>query len=306
MKRILLIVTAACIHTCSAAQDKEVQRLQSDASKKIARDPADTIPKIWKKGGLITLNIAEGALDNWVGGGDKFSFSAVSFLNLYAFYKKEKHAWDNNLDLGYGIVSTTSLGKRKSDDRIDLLSKYGYALSPHWYAGALFNVRTQFSKGFTYSKDNLGREVKTLTSASFAPAYILLALGFNYKPDSYFSLFISPLTERWIIVSNDTLSLKGAYGVEPGKKVRNELGAFLSANFNKEIAKNIIYTSRLDIFSNYKHEPGNIDLFWTNVVAMKVNNIISANFNLDLLYDDDAIARLQTRQLLGVGLSAKF
>jgi len=306
MRRILLIVTAACIYVYSAAQDKDVQKLQSDASKKIEKNPADTIPEIWKKGGLFTLNIAEGALDNWVGGGDKFSFSAVSFLNLYAFYKKGKHAWDNNLDLVYGIVTTTSLGRRKSDDRIDLLSKYGYGISPHWYAGALFNFRTQFSKGYTYNKDNLGREVKTLTSASFAPAYVLLGLGFNFKPNSYFSLFISPLTERWVIVSNDTLSLKGAYGVEPGKKVRNELGAFLSANFSKEVAKNIIYSSRLDIFSNYKHEPGNVDLFWTNVLAMKVNKIISANFNLDLLYDDDAIARLQTRQLLAVGLSAKF
>ncbi len=306
MKRITLVVVAACICIYAVAQDKTVQTLQSDARKTIAKNSADTIPKTWKKGGLFTLNIAEGTLNNWVGGGDKFSFSAVSFLNLYAFFKKEKHSWDNNLDLGYGFVNTTSLGQRKSDDRIDLLSKYGHEIVKHWYASALFNFRTQFANGYTYSKDSLGRDVKTLTSASFAPAYILLALGIDYKPTDYFSVFISPLTERWVIVSKDALSAAGAFGVEPGKHVKNELGAFFSTNFHKEIAKNIVYTTRLDLFSNYKHDPQNIDLFWTHVLAMKVNKIISANINLDFLYDDDAISRLQIRQLLGIGLSAKF
>ena len=306
MKQITLLIISACIFIYTAAQDKTIQNLKSDAGKTIAKNPADTIPKIWKKGGLFTLNIAEGSLNNWVGGGDKFSFSAVAFLNLYAFYKKGKHSWDNNLDLGYGFVNTTSLGQRKSDDRIDLLSKYGYEIVNHWYASALFNFRTQFANGYAYSKDNAGNEIKTLTSASFAPAYVLLGLGIDYKPTDYFSVFISPLTERWVIVSNDVLSAAGAFGVDPGKDVKNELGAFFSANFHKEIAKNIIYITRLDLFSNYKHDPQNLDLFWTNVLALKVNNVISANINLDLLYDDDAIARLQVRQLLGIGLSAKF
>ena len=306
MKQITLLIISACIFIYTAAQDKTIQNLKSDAGKTIAKNPADTIPKIWKKGGLFTLNIAEGSLNNWVGGGDKFSFSAVAFLNLYAFYKKGKYSWDNNLDLGYGFVNTTSLGQRKSDDRIDLLSKYGYEIANHWYVSALFNFRTQFANGYAYSKDNVGNEVKTLTSASFAPAYVLLGLGIDYKPTDYFSVFISPLTERWVIVSNDVLSAAGAFGVDPGKDVKNELGAFFSANFHKEIAKNIIYTTRLDLFSNYKHNPQNLDLFWTNVLAMKVNNVISANINLDLLYDDDAIARLQVRQLLGAGLSTKF
>jgi len=230
----------------------------------------------------------------------------ISFLNVYAFYKKGKHIWDNNLDLGYGLVKTTSLGERKSDDRIDLLSKYGYEIAPKWYLGALFNFRTQFANGYTYSKDSLNRDVKTLSSASFAPAYVLLSLGIDYRPVDYFSIFISPITERWVIVSNDSLSAAGAYGVDPGKKSSNELGAFLSAKFNKEIAKNIVYTSRLDLFSNYKKKPQNVDLYFTNVLAMKVNKYISANIALDLLYDDDAIKHLQVRQLLGIGITAKF
>ena len=306
MKRIILICATAFAAFVAVAQDKTVKDLQSQAGKGITKDPADTIPKVWKTGGIFTLNVGQGSLSHWVGGGDKFSLSVISFLNVYAFYKKGKHIWDNNLDLGYGLVKTTSLGERKSDDRIDLLSKYGYEIAPKWYLGALFNFRTQFANGYTYSKDNLNRDVKTLSSASFAPAYVLLSLGIDYRPVDYFSIFISPITERWVIVSNDSLSAAGAYGVDPGKKSSNELGAFLSAKFNKEIAKNIVYTSRLDLFSNYKKKPQNVDLYFTNVLAMKVNKYISANIALDLLYDDDAIKHLQVRQLLGIGITAKF
>jgi hypothetical protein len=306
MKYVFILSASIFLLHYAHAQDQTVQQLKSDASKTIKKDPNDTVSKVWKTGGLLTLNIAQGSLSNWVGGGDKFSLSAVAYLNLYAYYKKDKNAWDNSLDLGYGIVNTTSLGRRKSDDRIDLLSKYGYQVSKKWYASALFNLRTQFANGYSYSKDNLGNDVKTLTSASFAPAYVLLSLGMNYKPVDYFSVFISPLTQRWTIVSNSQLSALGAYGVKPGEKSRSEIGAFLTANFSKEVAKNIIYTSRLDLFSNYKSEPQNVDLYFTNILAMKVNKIISANINVDLVYDDNAIARLQVRQLLGVGLSAKF
>jgi hypothetical protein len=117
---------------------------------------------------------------------------------------------------------------------------------------------------------------------------------------------MSPLTERYIFVTNDYLSSIGAYGVNPGDSKRNELGAFLSAVYNKEILKNIVYKSKLDAFSNYKSKPENIDLFWNNVLAMKVNQYISTNIIFDLLYDDDAIARWQIRQLLGIGVTARF
>ncbi|MEO5996434.1 MAG: DUF3078 domain-containing protein [Chitinophagaceae bacterium] len=306
MKSILFSGIVLFLNYTGFCQDTTIKELKESADKKVGKDPADTIPKIWKKGGLYTLSISQGSLTNWQGGGDKSSFSIISFLNLYAFYKKDKNAWDNTLDLGYGFINTTSLGTRKSDDRIDLLSKYGYQISKYWYAGALLNFRTQFTDGFEYSKDKNGAEVKTKTSGLLAPAYILLSLGFNYKPSDNFSLFLSPLSERWIIVNDTYLSLKGAYGVEVGKKSKNELGAFLSAEFNKEIAKNVVYKSRLDAFSNYKSKPQNVDIFWTNVLAMKVNKFLSANIVLDLLYDDDAIGKLQVRELLGVGFSAKF
>ena len=288
----------------AGAQDSSIKGLRENTTRKIAEDTAHKDG--WKTGGLFTLNLAQGSLSNWQGGGDKSSFSAVGFVNLFAAWREGKHVWNNTLDLGYGYINTTSLGARKSDDRIDLLSKYGYEISKNLYASALFNFRSQFAAGYAYASDPNGVETKNLTSEFMAPGYMLISLGLDYKPQPYLSVFASPFTERWVFVANDLLSSQGAYGVDTGATSRNEFGAFLSTEFNKDIMTNVSLKSRLDLFSNYKNRPGNIDIFWTNVLAMKINKSLTANVALDLLYDDNAIARMQIRQLLGIGFSAKF
>ena len=259
MKKYLLL-TSILISFLAKAQDETVKQLKSESDKTIKKDPNDTINQVWKKGGLFSLNLSQGSLSNWAAGGDEFSLSLNAILSAYAFYKKDKHSWDNTLDMNFGFLRTTSLGNRKNDDRFDIWSKYGYALSPKWNAAALFNFRTQFANGYTYSTNN-----KTFSSSFLSPAYLLLSLGLDYKPSQNFSVFISPITARWVIVTDDTLSSKGLYGVIPGENTRQEFGAFLSAQFIKAFSPTIVYKGRLDLFSNYQHNPEKIDVFMTNL-----------------------------------------
>src|ERR1700754_4512714 len=105
----------------------------------IVKDPNDTTKQTWKTGGLYNLNFNQAALSNWAAGGDKSALSLSTLLNLYAFYTNGRHSWDNQLTLAYGIANTTSLGTRKTDDRMDLVSKYGYDLGHKWYLSGLFN-----------------------------------------------------------------------------------------------------------------------------------------------------------------------
>ena len=65
--------------------------------------------KVWKKGGNFSLNINQGSLSNWSAGGDEFSFSLNTYLNLYAFYKKNRNSWDNTIDLAFGISEMEGL-----------------------------------------------------------------------------------------------------------------------------------------------------------------------------------------------------
>lgn len=295
----------------SIAQDGTVKDLKKESEKSIKKDPNDTTVKTWKTGGLFNLNINQGSLSNWAAGGDKFSFSLNAYLNLYAFYKKNKHSWDNSLDLAYGLVNTTSLGSRKASDRIDFLSKYGYAISKKWNASALLNLRTQFTEGLAYSKTAAGVDTSSRISNFFAPAYMLLSLGFDYKPVNDFSLFVSPITARFVFVTDDLLAAQ--YGLDPGKNVKSEFGAFLSANYMKKIGAKFTYKTRLDLFSNYLKTPQNIDVFWSNVLTAAITKHINFSFNLDMIYDDDTKnvnpakgPAPQWLQLMGIGFAYNF
>jgi hypothetical protein len=304
-----LIIALLFIVTDLFAQDKTVEQLKKDANKSISKDAADTAVKTWKKGGVLGLNLAQTALSNWAAGGDDFSLSVNSLINLYAFYKKGKSSWDNTIDFNLGYIKTTSLGGRKNDDRFDLLSKYGHAISSKWNVSGLFNFRSQFFKGYSYNNN-----VKRLSSAFLSPAYILLGAGLDYKPNDQFSFFISPATGRLTIVKDDSLSANGLYGVEPGEHHHVEFGAFMSASFLKDLNKIVSYKGRLDLFSNYKHNPQNVDLYMSNVFAAKLSKWLTANWNFDLLYDDDTrlfgknghSAALQIKSLIGVGVIVKL
>jgi len=308
MKKLILL-TSICVSLLVKAQDQTVDQLKNESGKTIKKDPADTINQVWKKGGLFSVNLSQGSLSNWAAGGDEFSLSLNAILSAYAFYKKDKHSWDNTVDINFGFLRTTSLGNRKNDDRFDIWSKYGYALSKKWNAAALFNFRTQFANGYTYSGTD-----KTFSSSFLSPAYLLLGLGLDYKPTENFSVYISPVTTRWVIVNDDTLSAKGLYGVTPGKNTREEFGAFLSAQFIKALSKAVVYKGRLDLFSNYKHNPEKIDVFMTNLFSVKLSKVLAATWNVDFVYDDDV--RLfgddgkspawQIKSLVGLGLLVKF
>jgi len=277
----------------------------------------------WKTGGIFAINLAQTSLTNWSAGGQN-SFSVNGIFSVFANYKKDKSVWDNSLDLGYGLLKQgDNKNFMKTDDKIDFLSKYGQEAFKNFYYAALLNFKTQMTPGYNYPNDSV--KISTL----FAPAYLLGAIGMDYKPSSYFSAFISPLTVKTTFVTDRVLSDAGSFGVSPGKKVKSEIGGYLRAiysknDFKNEFLKNVSFTTKMDLFSNYAHNPQNIDVSWETLIAMKVNKYISVNFNTHLLYDDDikiiydrnddgtidigegSASKIQFKEIFGVGFSYKF
>jgi hypothetical protein len=293
-------------HTHS--QDAVIKTLQNESLKKLAIPVTDTSSKVWRKGLLYSLTFSQASLSNWSAGGDKFSLSLGSVLNLYANYKKGKNSWDNSFDFNLGYVNSTSLGNRKNDDRFDLTSKYGYSLNNRLNFAVLSNLRSQFFKGFTYEGDK-----QTFTSNIMAPGFFLQSAGLDFKPNKNLSLFASPLTARWVFVLDEELSARGLYGVSPGSRSNFEIGAFATINFLKEISPNVVYKTKLDLFSNYRNNPQNIDLFMSNLLSVKISKVFNVNWGVDFIYDDDArlfgpkgtSPALQFKSLVGLGIQFK-
>jgi hypothetical protein len=275
----------------------------------------------WKTGGVIAINLAQTSLTNWAAGGQN-SLSINGLFSGFANYKKGNSVWDNSLDIGYGLLKQGDENFRKTDDKIDFLSKYGQEAFRNFYYAALLNFKTQMTPGYNYPS-------KETISDLFAPAYLLLALGMDYKPNAYFSAFLAPFTAKFTFVMNDSLSNKGAFGVTPGETLKSEVGGYIRAiytknDFKSEFLKNVSFTTKIDLFSNYSTNPQNIDVNWETLIAFKVNKYISANFTTDMIYDDDikisfdkngdgVIAsgesvgsKVQFKEIFGVGFSYKF
>jgi len=264
----------------------------------------------WKVSGKSSLNFSQVALSNWSEGGDG-SVAGAFLFGITANWLKDRHSWDNNFSFEYGMTKNNSESLRKSIDQIYLSSKYGYEIGKPWYLAALYDFKTQSAKGYNYPNTD------TYISRFFAPAYMNFALGFDFKPNPDFSLMLSPASTKFTFVLDDSLSSKGSFGVDPGKRFRAEFGAYLKMTYvKKSLVKNVDFQTRLDLFSNYVKKPQNIDVNWDVKFDMKINDILSANFGTTLKYDDDIKyiddkglkhgARLQFKQFLGVGLSIKF
>jgi hypothetical protein len=264
----------------------------------------------WKFKGMASLNFSQVSLVNWSQGGDNsVSLNVLSALNLD--YTKNKSSWANILNVGYGIQKTGTNVSGKTDDHLDFISKYGYSTSKNWYITGLYNFKTQFAPG--YKGQGAGR---TLISDFMSPGYMLLSIGMEYKPNDKFFVMISPVGGRAIFVLNDSLANAGSFGVKAGDKFKMEFGASARVSLTRDIMKNVTLTTSMDLFSNLLDNPQNIVINWNALINMKINEFLSANISTTLLYDDNIKyidsegashgARVQFKELFGVGLSIKF
>jgi hypothetical protein len=243
----------------------------------------------WKSKYEASLGFSQTTFTNWSAGGDN-AYSANAMLNIYKIYAKGKVSWTNYLGLAYGenYNKSTNPHLRKSEDKINLVSKGGIYAWKNWDYAGLFEFKSQFNNGYDYSNDS-----SVLLSRFMAPGYFQLSIGLNYKPVEYFAVFISPIGARLTVVNDPKLTntvdnegnLIGAYGVIGNNTTLWQVGGSANLVFKKDIFKNVNLMSKLDLFSDYRKEPQKIIVGWENNILMKVNKYLSLNLTTMLIRD---------------------
>jgi hypothetical protein len=299
MKKLLLLLTVAGLSVSTANAQLEKT---DDVKTQLKTENKDTVAFIY--GGSFNLGFNEGFLHNWAAGGELGSITANAIFSGYTVLMNHNHIWTNNLDMTYGLFYAYSnhFIPRKTDDRIDLTSKYGIRTDTgsNFYITGLFNFKSQFSKGYDYSAPNWDT---FSTSRFLSPLYLTLAVGLEYRRGSNLSLFLSPLAARMTFVDKyyTIRTAAGAYGVENGKSIRMEVGAYFSGRYTVDITKNLNFKTRLDLYSNYlaknvtdstgavvkKDNPGNVDVLFDNLFAWKVAKFVSLTLGGTFIYDND-------------------
>jgi len=290
--------------------------------------------RLWKLTGNSTLTFNQLHFSNWAEGGES-SLSGSAWLNVKVTHEWKKFNSERNLILGLGVLRTQERDLRKTEDKIDYTSTFGYKAYNKWNYTTMVNFKSQFTNGYRYPDDS------TLISTFMAPGYLTLSLGLQYKPSDNFSIFISPASGRCTFVLNEELANKGSFGVKPavysndsvpvvltpGEKFKPEFGINVNAQLKREIFTNVSIESRLILYNNYLdeniHNRWNIDMNWDALINFHINKFLSSNLRLNLLYDHDIKIkqyaevdgqqvvvgegpRLQFKESFGIGFNYKF
>jgi hypothetical protein len=283
-------------------------------------------PHYWKLHSESSFIFNQTALTNWVTGGEN-SLTLASDLTGFADYNNKKINLSSNnfVRLKYGVLKSGDNPVRKNVDLLETNSKLNHKAFGKFDFSAVLLFKTQIAKGYSYPNDSVP------VSKFLNPAIITFGLGLDYKPNKTTSINFSPLTYKGTFVS-DTGKLIGQidqtkYGIPANRKSMHEPGVSLLITNDYKPYKTITITNRMQLFTNYIHNPQNIDVDWEMIVSAKLNWFTDVRFNTHLIFDDDTktvildknkkpvldangkqrkTARVQFKELLGFSLFFRF
>ena len=316
MKRNLLLMTLAAIFIgmpMLKAQDDEAKKAAEAAmSTTVKSNEIKDTAKNWKFSGMVGLNATQTQFWNWAAGGNN-NVTGVVYANMTLSYKKNKLAWDSNLDTEIGELYSADLNPRwrKSNDKFNIYSKLGYELAKNWYLTALGSFKTQFAPGYEYANNDAGD--KTLIAKWASPSYTDLSIGVDWKPNDIFSVYLSPVAGR-MTTATDSL-LRERYGVPLNKSLKVEVGLTFKAAVTYTKIKNLKILSSLTLFTPYTKEFGNFNVDWDFMISYQFLKVLNVSLTTALKYYDEVMItdkngnvgpRIQFKEVLGLGVGYSF
>lgn len=317
MKKIFLFLGIAMCSLTMIAQEDEVTAAEAaeaaSEAQKLAITPIKEIPDSlnWHFSGVVGLNFTQTQLWNWAAGGNN-NFTGIVFANLFLRYKKNQIAWDSNLDTDLGVMyaSDTKFPWRKSNDKINFASKFGWEFKPTWFLTLLGGFKSQYLPGYDYKES----EDKPIYNSNWlSPSYTDLSLGIDWKPNEIFSLYLSPIAGR-LTTATDTL-LRAKYGVPENKTYKAQVGLTFKAAVMYTRIENLQILSSILLFSPYTSKFGNFNVDWDFMISYRFLKVLNVSLNTSLKYYDDVMVttkngnvgpRVQFKEVLGVGIGYSF
>ena len=155
---------------------------------------AEPVKKDWQWSGIVGLNASATGMVNWAAGG-KNNVTGTAFGKVRCLYEKNSLSWDTDIDVEYGLtyVDQTYDKLQKSSDHFKLNTKFGWAFAKQWYLTVNAGFQTQFDLGRKYTGTAASNPI---VSNILAPSYTDISVGIDWKPNSIFSVYLSPVAGR--------------------------------------------------------------------------------------------------------------
>ncbi len=245
-----------------------------------------TKTQYWRFHTESAFALSQGYLSNWVKGGES-SISTSVDMTAYADYDNKPMLLSSNnyIRLKYGLIATTSDGLRKNLDLLETNSKLNHKAFGKFDFSAVLLFKTQLSKGYNYPNDSVP------VSKFMNPAMMTLGIGLDYKPNKHTSINFSPLSYKLTLVTDTGRTAshidQTLYGIPKNRRALHEPGLSLIVAHDFTPIKNMNITNRLQLFTNYIHNPQNIDVDWEMILTANINWFTDVRLNTHLIYDDD-------------------
>lgn len=273
----------------------------------VNQHPVIRKPNFWTRTANVSLQFTQNYISsNWYKGGESNN-SMLSSLDLSLNYNDQQRIqFDNRLEWKLGFITSRSDSIHKYKPNSDLLrltSKLGLKAFSSWF----YTIQAEFS---TQLFSNYNTNSHDVSSSFMAPGYLKLDLGMDYKKNLKnltFSAVISPLSYKLTYVGNDEVDVT-KFGVEEGKKSKNDIGSNLQVNSKWTIIPEIVWESRLSYFTTYKRAEAE----WENTFNFQLNRYLSTKLFVHARFDDgvekdkDDDSFFQLSELLSFGLSYNF
>jgi len=256
---------------------------QTDRSSLLKAKRIIVKPELWKYRTEASFALNQASLSNWVKGGES-SISSTLDLTGYADYnnKAYKVTSSNFARLKYGLIATTANGLRTNLDLLETNSKINHKAFGKFDFSAVMLFKTQISKGFKYTDTT-----KITVSKFLNPGILTLGFGLDYKPDKKTSINFSPLSYKGTFVPDTSRIDQTIYGILADKKSKHEPGMSFLISHQFQPFRTVTMTNRLQLFTNYTHNPQNIDVDWEMILTASLNWFTDVRVNTHLIFDDD-------------------
>jgi hypothetical protein len=284
--------------------------------------------QLWKFRTETSFTLNQAALSNWVKGGENSISTALDITGYADYSNKPRIVSSNNFArLKFGYLKSGHEALRKNIDLLETNSKLNHKAFGKFDFSAIMLFKTQIARGYNYLINSKGGDSTSLVSKFMNPATITIGFGLDYKPNKTTSINLSPLSYKGTFVT-DPAYLHDAYdktkidqtqyGIAKNRKSLNEPGASFMISNEFKPTKSITFINRLQLFTNYIHNPQNIDVDWEMIATARLNWFTDVRFNTHLIFDDDTktdkmdegvirkTARIQFKEMLGFSLYFRF
>jgi hypothetical protein len=201
--------------------------------------------------------------------GGENSISTALDVTGYAYYNNKalKISSNNFARLKYGLIASGENGIRKNIDLLETNSNLNHKAFGKFDFSAILLFKTQIANGKNYTKTSAGNDTAIIVSKFMNPAILIIGFGLDYKPNKVTSINFSPLSYKGTFVPDKSID-QTTYGIPMGKRSLNEPGvSFMISNEIKPV-KNVTVLNRLQLFTNYIHNPQNVDVDWEMIAVV--------------------------------------